>query len=293
MFYFIDTYTEEELQQRYAQAARLIDEADSLIIAAGAGMGVDSGLPDFRGTQGFWQAYPALGKSGIRFERIASPDTFCADPMLAWGFYGHRLALYRATTPHEGFRILREIGEAMPHNAFVFTSNVDGQFQRAGFADDRIEECHGSIHYMQCLTPCCSGTWTASGFEPVTNDETCRLLNDLPRCPHCGDVARPAILMFGDWGWDQTRQQMQGLRFLGWRNKAKCPVVIELGAGMAIPSVRIFSEQQECPIIRINPVECSVTPYEGVGLPVGALDGMRGIRQALIDLGWTFPEGVE
>lgn len=74
MFYFIDTYTEEELQQRYAQAARLIDEADSLIIAAGAGMGVDSGLPDFRDTQGFWQAYPALGKSGIRFERIASPD---------------------------------------------------------------------------------------------------------------------------------------------------------------------------------------------------------------------------
>ena len=71
------------------------------------------------------------------------------------------------------------------------------------------------------------------------------------------------------------------------------PVVIELGAGMAIPSVRMFSERQECPIIRLNPVECSVTPYEGVGLPVGALEGMRGITQALIDLGWTFSEGNE
>ena len=42
-------------------AASLIEQADMLIVSAGAGMGVDSGLPDFHGKDGFWLAYPACG----------------------------------------------------------------------------------------------------------------------------------------------------------------------------------------------------------------------------------------
>ena len=81
------------LEHSYATAAHLIDEADSLVICAGAGIGVDPGLPDFRGPGGFWQAYPALGRARIRFEEIASPAAFKQHPTLAWGFYGHRLRL--------------------------------------------------------------------------------------------------------------------------------------------------------------------------------------------------------
>ena len=47
------------------RAARWVAEADALLITAGAGMGIDSGLPDFRGPGGFWRIYPALGKAGI------------------------------------------------------------------------------------------------------------------------------------------------------------------------------------------------------------------------------------
>ena len=119
--------------QALDEAAWFLREADGLLIAAGAGMGVDSGLPDFRGSQGFWKAYPALGNEGIQFEDVASPLTFYRRPRLAWGFYGHRLALYRATVPHAGFEILRRWGDAMPNGPFVYTSNVDGQFQKAGF----------------------------------------------------------------------------------------------------------------------------------------------------------------
>ena len=98
------------LAQDYRCCAELIEQADGLLITAGAGMGVDSGLPDFRGAQGFWRAYPALGRARIAFERIASPAAFESDPGLAWGFYGHRLNLYRATVPHDGFHLLRRIG---------------------------------------------------------------------------------------------------------------------------------------------------------------------------------------
>ena len=88
-------------------AAQLIADADALLVGAGAGMGVDSGLPDFRGTEGFWRSYPALGQRGLKFYEVANPRTFDTDPALAWGFYGHRLALYRGTKPHAGFEIIR------------------------------------------------------------------------------------------------------------------------------------------------------------------------------------------
>ncbi len=62
-----------------------LQDAESLLIVAGAGMGVDSGLPDFRGTTGFWRAYPALAKAGIDFEQMATPASLDRDPRLGWG----------------------------------------------------------------------------------------------------------------------------------------------------------------------------------------------------------------
>lgn len=58
----------------YEHAAELIVQADALIIAAGSGMGVDSGLPDFRGKEGFWKAYPTLGRDQVDIIRIACPE---------------------------------------------------------------------------------------------------------------------------------------------------------------------------------------------------------------------------
>ncbi len=65
------------------QAAALIAASDGILITAGAGMGVDSGLPDFRGTEGFWEAYPALANAGIEFRSIANPCAFQKNRRLA------------------------------------------------------------------------------------------------------------------------------------------------------------------------------------------------------------------
>ena len=113
--------------------------------------GVDSGLPDFRGNEGFWRASPALAQARLDFASIASPAAFRSAPELAWGFYGHRLALYRRTVPHAGFGQLQRWGARMQQGLSVFTSNVDGQFQIAGYSADAVHECHGSIHHLQCL----------------------------------------------------------------------------------------------------------------------------------------------
>lgn len=267
------------------QAAEYIEQADALIIAAGAGMGVDSGLPDFRGNEGFWKAYPALAQAKMDFAQAASPGTFVRDAKLAWGFYGHRLALYRNTVPHEGFAILKRWGESKAKGYSVFTSNVDGQFQRAGFAADNIYECHGSIHYLQCLEPCSASIWGADAFTPEIDNEKCKLMNNPPLCPYCNRIARPNILMFGDWSWISDRSDQQAEQLQLWLQRCKNPVVIELGAGTHIPSVRRFSEQivknHNGKLIRINPRDYAVPTSNAIGIACGAKEGLLAIDQVI------------
>ena len=65
-------------------------------------MGVDSGLPDFRSPQGFWNAYPPARALGLSFPQISNPQTFLSNPNNAWGFFGHRYQLYKSHLPHRG-----------------------------------------------------------------------------------------------------------------------------------------------------------------------------------------------
>lgn len=277
------------VQTAIDEAAARIREADGLVITAGAGLGVDSGLPDFRGTQGFWRAYPALGRAGIRFEAIASPEAFRAEPRRAWAFYGHRLALYRRTRPHDGFRILRRWAQRRLHGCTVYTSNVDGQFAIAGFEPDRIHEGHGSIHVLQCLTPCGDQLWSADGFEPDVDEDAFRLRGELPRCPRCQGVVRPNVLMFGDGEWIETRAAEQESRQLAWLAGVRRPVVVELGAGTAIPSVRWFGDavcrRYGASLVRINPRESAVSGAQDVAVPLGSLEALAAIDAALQRLG--------
>jgi NAD-dependent SIR2 family protein deacetylase len=260
--------------------AELINQADGLLITAGAGMGIDSGLPDFRGPQGFWGVYPALGRARISFERVANPAAFSSNARLAWGFYGHRLNLYRATVPHEGFHILRRIGERLPEGYFVFTSNVDGHFSKAGFDAQQINECHGSIHHLQCLAGCSDAIWPADDYFPQVDEENCQLTSGFPVCPHCGGMARPNILMFGDWGWNDSRAEMQDLRMRKWLSRVERLLIIEVGAGTNIPTVRMLGESLPGTLIRINPSEPGLDGVEGISLACGGLDALRQIEAA-------------
>ncbi|PRG20840.1 SIR2 family NAD-dependent protein deacylase [Burkholderia multivorans] len=264
-----------------AAAVAALSRADALLVTAGAGIGVDSGLPDFRGTDGFWRAYPALRHERFEFHEIASPQAFRARPQLAWGFYGHRLALYRSTVPHAGFAILRRWIDAMPNGGFVLTSNVDGQFQKAGFDPARIVEIHGSIHALQCLRPCSDETWDAAPFIPAVDEAACRLVGEPPRCPHCGGLARPNILMFGDAGWLGARYAEQERALQQWIAQAGRVAVVEIGAGTAIPTVRMLSEQLGADVIRINAREAHARRADVIGLKGGALATLN-----VLDAAW-------
>jgi NAD-dependent SIR2 family protein deacetylase len=258
--------------------------AGALLVCAGAGMGVDSGLPDFRGPEGFWRAYPPYRRLGLRFSEIADPGHFDADPELAWGFYGHRLALYRRTVPHAGFAVLRRWADTVPTR--VFTSNVDGAFQAAGFAGDDVVECHGAIRTLQCTRPCHDGTWPADDVDVVVDEDTMRARPPLPACPRCGRVARPNILMFGDGAWVPGLHAERMAAHRAWLHGLDPTrlVVLELGAGTAVPTVRRHAELASAAsgaLIRINVREPDVRHGRGIALAAGARAALEAIDAAL------------
>jgi NAD-dependent SIR2 family protein deacetylase len=244
------------------RAAYAIQRASALVFTAGAGMGVDSGLPDFRGKNGFWNTYPAFEHLGLCFEDIANPEWFEKEPELAWGFYGHRMNMYRTTKPHDGYHILNKWGKSSNH--FIYTSNVDGAYQKAGFREDQIWEAHGSIHHLQPLIADHRLTWEeaenviipAEGFEVDIDPKTCKAKGELPSID--GSLLRPNVLMFCDIGWFPVREEMQHRQFVRWRDASDFSslVVIECGAGVHIPTVRFFGEnlanEYNGTLIRIN-----------------------------------------
>jgi NAD-dependent SIR2 family protein deacetylase len=273
------------LDESFEKAAEAIRSAKAMIVTAGAGMGVDSGLPDFRGDQGFWNAYPMYQRLGINFVGAANPANFEGDPAFGWGFYGHRTNLYRETEPHRGFQMLMDWADEYGQDSFIVTSNVDGQFQKAGYREAQVLEVHGSIHHLQCLSPCCSDIWNNDETIPVDFDNM--RAEHVPQCRYCSSAARPNILMFGDYSWLANRthgQEMRFERFIAQHQDAPV-VVIEMGAGTAIPTIRHMSEnighQLDATVIRINPREAHISGGH-VSLPCGAVEGLEGIEGELL-----------
>jgi NAD-dependent SIR2 family protein deacetylase len=302
------------------QSAEWIRQAKCILVTAGAGMSVDSGLPDFRGPEGFWRAYPAFKKLGKKFEEMSNPEWFEKDPKVAWGFFGHRLQLYDRTIPHRGYHIIRswqklptgttQSGQtttaATPADApsksmFVYTSNVDGAFEKVGFRPDQIAECHGAGTRLQCTDEGCAikhGPWkTPADFRVDVDMETVTASPEtMPHCPHCGRLARPNILMFGDMTCDIRVMDQQEEEFERWKRKAKrvCReglgdfLVIEIGAGTYVPTIRWTSEKTteelEGRLIRVNLRDAffpEVFQCESLALPMTALSFAEAMEKQL------------
>jgi NAD-dependent SIR2 family protein deacetylase len=278
--------TDDRTARAIPRVARLIAEADALLITAGAGMGVDSGLPDFRGRTGFWSGYPALERRGLTFRQMAQPKWFVDDPQTAWAFYGHRQQLYRETRPHMGYWILRDWAQAMRGGSFVVTSNVDGQFESAGFAQERILAVHGTLFAYQCLTPCRKETWRDDGPALDIDLTSMRARGDLPRCPYCGGLARPNVLMFDDGAWVSKYRDSQRGRYLHWLAglKGRRVVVVELGAGTAVPTIRRLGEDLVArglaSLVRINP-QASEADEPATPIRMRALEALLRIEERL------------
>ncbi|XP_057300837.1 NAD-dependent protein deacylase-like [Hydractinia symbiolongicarpus] len=277
------------------QAASAIKNAKALLITTGAGMGVDSGLPDYRGPEGLWKAYPPIKERGLTLPEMSTPSWFEDDPQFAWGFFGHRIKLYRTTQPHDGFEILKKWGEKMECGYFVYTSNVDGQFQKAGYDKYRIVECHGSLQFLQTINGDESIWATPEELDLVIDHKTLKAQPPLPTGPPGAPsanqmLARPNVLLFNDLWWVTDRTDKQLSRLWPWlENVRNQPlVVVEIGAGLVIPTVRHFSEEtvenstnENTRLIRINPNDPQVRRSVDIPLSMTGLEALKRIDECI------------
>lgn len=157
--------------------ATRLREATRVTILTGAGVSAASGVPTFRGPGGLWRQY--------RPEELATPEAFARDPRLVWEWYGWRRGLIAQCRPNPAHHVIAT-WSARPGTT-VITQNVDDLHLAAGTRG--LIRIHGSIWELSCWARC------VPGATPWRDD---RVPLDQPRCPHCGDVARPAVVWFGE-----------------------------------------------------------------------------------------------
>ena len=237
---------------------------DAILITAGSGIGVDSGLPDFRGKDGLWKAYPYFKEANMTFREAANPYFFSTKPAEFWFFYGHRYNSYQDCKPHKGYNLLAEICKDIKKGHYhVFTSNVDGHFQKAGFEDTKVTECHGSITHLQWND--CQIIYSLPEDTKFELDSESYVWDNVPKCKECKKPVRPNILLFGDYDFigDRVSQQEAYFRNFLKKHKNSGITVIELGAGTAVPTVRMAGESVFCePNSKRTWVRINVNPGE-------------------------------
>lgn len=258
------------------EAARLLERSDGLLVCAGAGLGAES----LTGTGAPWGT-PLTAPTADGFRWHA--DMFLDRPAEAWGLWGALLQQARELQPHAGFARLQQICDTLPRGGFLHTTAVDGQLRRAGFDPDRIVEARGSLHHLQCSTPCCDNVWSAAGLE--LRVEHGLWTGEVPLCEHCyGTAARPNLQMLVDHRWVGRRSNIQRRRMADWLVRCRAPITLEIGAGASLVSERRFSQQQRGPLIRIHPQRAEVLK-PGVALQATAGEALEALATVLAERG--------
>jgi NAD-dependent protein deacetylase/lipoamidase len=156
--------------------AELVRERQPCVVLTGAGISTESGIPDFRSAGGIWEQYDP--------SEVAHIDALRRQPAKTWEFYALRLGALDRAQPNEGHRTLAELEERGWIRAVV-TQNVDGLHQRAGSRE--VVEVHGSLREAECVH---------CGLRTPMTEAVGRL--PVPRCAACGEVLKPAVVMFGE-----------------------------------------------------------------------------------------------
>lgn len=153
--------------------------ASRVTVVTGAGVSAASGIPTFRGPGGIWRSF--------RAERLATPEAFAENPALVWEWYAWRRGLVAQARPNRAHEVLAAWSGRFERFALV-TQNVDGLHERAGTRG--VIRFHGSLWELSCWSRCAASppSWPAEG----------ELAELPPRCPHCGELARPGVVWFGE-----------------------------------------------------------------------------------------------
>lgn len=214
------------------------------IVLTGAGISAESGVPTFRGKDGYW----VIGSRNYHAQELATHAAFSRMPESVWGWYLHRLRVCRSARPNPAHEAVAGLERALGERFLLITQNVDGLHARAGNDAARTYEIHGNISLMRCSRECV-------GLLPVPDPALAEQASGLERwlrCSECGAWMRPHVLWFDEF-YDEASFRFQSsleaidgaalLVVVGTTGSTNLPLAIgERAAGRRVPMVVINSE---------------------------------------------------
>lgn len=201
-----------------------IRDAKKIVFVTGAGMSQESGIPTFRGKDGYWRKYDPM--------QLATIDAFYQNPKLVWEWYEDRRKNILAARPNNGHMAISNL--AKYKDVVVLTQNIDGLHQRS--QSKQVLELHGSIIRIKC-TVCDFKDNITNGFDELP-----------PKCK-CGEILRPDVVWFGE-------ALPQDVWHDAINHAKSCDVMIIAGTSLAVSpanTLPIFAKQNGATLIEVNP----------------------------------------
>lgn len=236
------------------KAVALIEEGAQrpgpVVFLTGAGISAESGIPTFRGPEGYWK----IGSVNYRPEELATRAAFARMPDEVWSWYLYRRGVCRAAAPNEAHRAIVSLEAELGDRMLLITQNVDGLHLRAGNSLERTYQIHGNIDFMRCWEECPGGIVRIP--EEVGPDwPKERRIGDLEhaalQCAECGGTTRPHVLWF-DESYDEER-----FRFRSALDAAQsCSMLVVVGtSGLTNLPLQVGSVVAErgAPLLVVNP----------------------------------------
>jgi NAD-dependent deacetylase len=171
--------------------------AGRIVVLTGAGVSAPSGIPTFRGQDGFW----TIGSFNYRPEELATWHAFSSMPAAMWVWYVQRAIVCRRALPNAAHAAIAALERRFGERFRLVTQNIDGLHQRAGNSPARVFEVHGSLFRLRCTAEC-SGPIAlpddlrcGEGPSAVLDEATASRLH----CARCGEWMRPHVLWFDEY----------------------------------------------------------------------------------------------
>jgi NAD-dependent deacetylase len=229
---------------------RLLESSQGLVLwLTGAGISAESGIPTFRGKEGYWR----VGSRNYQPAQLATWAAFREMPEEVWAWYLYRRGVCRAAEPNAAHRALVRAEQQGGDRFLLVTQNVDGLHLRAGNTLDRTYQIHGNIDFMRCSRECLP--------SPVRVPEEVDLAWEKGRalsawelqalkCPSCGALARPHVL------WFDERYDEANFRFhssIDAAARASLLIVVGTAGATSLPMhIGTIAAQRGLPMIVVN-----------------------------------------
>ncbi len=217
-----------------------------VLVLTGAGVSAESGIPTFRGKDGYWRSRQS--GSDLDPMKLATPEAFAENPQLVWEWYRERRERIRKARPNPAHDAIARLSK-LAGEFLLVTQNVDDLHARAGLGAEKMVQIHGDIFVTRCSR--CS-----SAYGEHDHDQGRGLV---PKCPECGALMRPGVVWFGE-----QLDLLEIQRVENYLRQKVCDVALVIGTtatfGYIVDwAVRAIGDHGR--LIEVNPEETSLSEF--------------------------------